>query len=111
MADVKGSNVDVIAVNSEQSTYPCASPSSGLNPTVGVNPDNQFYGTQDKVQSRTFQPATGGIAPYAGKYVKLALTSVEVNVFNMVINLHPGEANSYFPEERRCVVFQVEAGR
>ena len=110
-ASVKGVQVDVIAANSANGDYLCTNGQPN-NPdpnnwVVGKNPDNQFYATQDAVQSRTFQPATGGIQPFLGNLVKLQLTSVELNIFNMVTNLNQGQPSDYFPESRRCILFSV----
>ncbi|GJP32731.1 hypothetical protein CLOM_g17329 [Closterium sp. NIES-68] len=128
-ASVRGATVDVIAANSEGADYVCqdgvnvwsAPPADSGNSSVTIIPglpaadnsttilgtDNQFYATQDGIQSRTFQPATGGVAPYRGKYVRVNLTSIEISVYNMVSNVNKGQNYSYFPEERRCVVFQI----
>ncbi|CAI5469944.1 unnamed protein product [Closterium sp. Yama58-4] len=86
-ASIRGATVDVIAANSELADYICqdgvnvwSAPSSSSGNSTTLGPDNQFYAVQDGIQSRTFQPATGGVAPYQGKYVRVNLTAIEISV-------------------------------
>lgn len=60
---------------------------------------------QQAVQIRTIQ--VGTIGNYLNQYVRLNLSSVQINAFGMTFVLNPGEANNFFPEERRCVIFQA----
>ncbi|CAI7753903.1 unnamed protein product [Closterium sp. NIES-53] len=96
-ASVKGSAVNVIALNSQTASYAC---SNGSMPN-----DNQFYVVQDVVQVRTIQPQDKG--KYNGLIVKIPISSAEIEVFNQVFNLNPNDGSSSFPEERRCVIFQT----
>ncbi|CAI5535919.1 unnamed protein product [Closterium sp. Naga37s-1] len=96
-ASVKGSAVNVIALNSQTASYAC---SNGTMPN-----DNQFYVVQDVVQVRTIQPQDNGT--YNGLYVKIPISNAEIEVYNQVFNLNPNDGSSSFPEERRCVIFQT----
>ncbi|CAI7749612.1 unnamed protein product [Closterium sp. NIES-53] len=73
-ASIRGATVEVIAANSELADYICqdgvnvwSAPSASSGNSTTLGPDNQFYAVQDGVQSRTFQPAAGGVATYQGK--------------------------------------------
>jgi len=61
--------------------------------------------TSTGCQARTLQ--TGTLGNYLNQFVRLNLSSVQINAFGMTFVLNPGEANNFFPEERRCVVFQA----
>ncbi|CAI5473061.1 unnamed protein product [Closterium sp. Yama58-4] len=95
-ASVKGSVVNVIALNSQTAKY-----SGGSS----LPDDNQFYVVQDVVQVRTIQPQDKG--KYNGLTVTIPITNAEIEVYNQVFNLNPGDGSSSFPEDRRCVVFQT----
>eukprot|EP00475_Leptophrys_vorax_P009725 TRINITY_DN16436_c0_g1_i1.p1 TRINITY_DN16436_c0_g1~~TRINITY_DN16436_c0_g1_i1.p1 ORF type:complete len:280 (-),score=5.66 TRINITY_DN16436_c0_g1_i1:248-1087(-) len=96
-AAVKGSVVTVISINTDKATYPC---------NVQAMPaDDQFYGTQDKIQVRTVQPQNVG--KYQGIYVKVPIKSAQLEVYNQVFNLNPGDRSTSFPEDKRCVVFKL----
>ncbi|CAI5534994.1 unnamed protein product [Closterium sp. Naga37s-1] len=96
-ASVKGSAVNVIALNSQTATYTCSNGS--------MSDDNQFYVVQDVVQVRTIQPQDNGT--YNGLYVKIPISNAEIEVYNQVFNLNPNDGSSSFPEDRRCVIFQT----
>lgn len=96
-ASVKGSVVNVIALNSQTAEYVCNA--------AEIPDNNQFYVVQDVVQVRTIQ--SQDLGKFNGVYVKIPISNAEIEVYNQVFNLNPGDGSSSFPEERRCVIFKT----
>lgn len=59
-----------------------------------------------KLFSRTVQTSPG-VFYYMHRPILLPLLSLELKVDGQVINLESGDGNLDFPEERRCVMFEV----
>lgn len=57
-------------------------------------------------QARTFQQASG--PSYSEHLVRLNLTSVQLDVYGIPLNLNKNVPSRDFSEDRRCVVFRVQ---
>ncbi|CAI5511593.1 unnamed protein product [Closterium sp. Naga37s-1] len=135
---IMGSDIQVLAGNSGEAQILCAEGQgagaglgggggSGLTATAAmamndgaVTQDigNQLYITGtvrqlrggvgvDDVQQRTFNRIENLFA-LRNAYVKLRVTAAEMDVFGMTVNMNPGDGNSYFPEDKRCVLFKTK---
>ncbi|CAI5987639.1 unnamed protein product [Closterium sp. NIES-65] len=124
---IMGSDIQVLAGNSGEAQIVCAEgqgagaglgggQGSGLTATAAmamndgaVTQDigNQLYITGTDVQQRTFNRIENLFA-LRNAYVKLRVTAAEMDVFGMTVNMNPGDGNSYFPEDKRCVLFKTK---
>ncbi|CAI5501623.1 unnamed protein product [Closterium sp. Naga37s-1] len=122
---IMGSDIQVLAGNSGEAQILCAEgqgaglgggQGSGLTATAAmamndaaVTQDigNQLYITGTDVQQRTFNRIENLFA-LRNAYVKLRVTAAEMDVFGMTVNMNPGDGNSYFPEDKRCVLFKTK---
>ncbi|CAI5475599.1 unnamed protein product [Closterium sp. Yama58-4] len=122
---IMGSDIQVLAGNSGEAQIVCAEgqgaglgggSAGGLTATAAmamndgaVTQDigNQLYITGTDVQQRTFNRIENLFA-LRDAYVKLKVTAAEMDVFGMTVNMNPGDGNSYFPEDKRCVLFKTK---
>ncbi|CAI5475135.1 unnamed protein product [Closterium sp. Yama58-4] len=122
---IMGSDIQVLAGNSGEAQIVCAEgqgagvgggSAGGLTATAAmamndaaVTQDigNQLYITGTDVQQRTFNRIEN-LFTLRNAYVKLKVTAAEMDVFGMTVNMNPGDGNSYFPEDKRCVLFKTK---
>ncbi|CAI5473725.1 unnamed protein product [Closterium sp. Yama58-4] len=98
--NVKGSSIVVRTLNSKDAVYPCTK-KSGMEKLK-----DQFYAVNDVIQVRTIQ-SEDDRKKLSGEIVKVRISGAAIDVFNELFNLNPGDGSTSFPEEKRCVVFQV----
>ena len=55
---------------------------------------------------RTFQSLDTLLA-LEGATVRLQVTSAELNVFGLNVNLNQGDGNAYIPDNNRCLLFET----
>ncbi|CAI5513534.1 unnamed protein product [Closterium sp. Naga37s-1] len=99
--NVKGSSIVVRTLNSRDAQYPCTK-KTGLEKLK-----DQFYAVNDVIQVRTIQ-SDEDRKKLSGEIVRVQISGAAIDVFNQLFNLNPGDGSTSFPEEKRCVVFQVE---
>ena len=58
------------------------------------------------LMQRTFQSLETLLA-LEGATVRLQVTSAELNVFGLTVNLNQGDGNAYIPESNRCLLFET----
>ncbi|CAI7847743.1 unnamed protein product [Closterium sp. NIES-54] len=98
--NVKGVSIVVHTLNSRDATYPCTK-KSGMEKLK-----DQFYAVNDVIQVRTIQSEEDR-KKLSGEIVRVQISGAAIDVFNQLFNLNPGDGSTSFPEEKRCVVFQV----
>ncbi|GJP47547.1 hypothetical protein CLOM_g6729 [Closterium sp. NIES-68] len=98
---VKGSSIVVRTLNSKQVEFLCTK-KTGMEKLK-----DQFYAVNDVIQMRTIQK--GDEEKLRGEIVKVDISGAALDVYNQLFNLNPGDGSSSFPEEKRCVVFQIAA--
>ncbi|CAI5519972.1 unnamed protein product [Closterium sp. Naga37s-1] len=98
--NVKGSSIVVRTLNSKDAVYPCTTKSDM------EKLKDQFYAVNDVIQVRTIQ-SDEDRKKLSGEIVRVRISGAAIDVFNQLFNLNPGDGSTSFPEEKRCVVFQV----
>lgn len=100
MGGAKGTTQTTYTLNAGMAEYICQ------EGTDLLQPDTQFYTSQQHVQARTFSGDAS--ASHDKKTVLLRLSTVQLEVFGINVNLNPGDGNAMFPEDRRCLLFRVQ---
>ncbi|CAI5492373.1 unnamed protein product [Closterium sp. Naga37s-1] len=116
---IMGSDIQVLAGNSGEAQivihaqpaknpfFLASSPHSVLTSSFYAHRLIRFPFPQQDVQQRTFNRIENLFA-LRNAYVKLQVTAAEMDVFGMTVNMNPGDGNSYFPEDKRCVLFKTK---